>query len=223
MSDGLHAREQLSAFSRRRGGPTIGERLRDLSSLAVFIGELISNPRQIGAPIPSSRVLARHMASFIPRQPSGHVIELGPGTGAITSALLDRGVPAHKLVLIERSYEMTRILRKKFPGVKVILGDAAEMGKILSKHLDPETDRVGHVVSSLPLRSLPRSVVEAIARELHHVLGREGRFIQYTYDVRPREHEALRRFRRSRSRMVWLNLPPARVDVYHPPAPRAYP
>lgn len=200
------------AFSAKRTS-----RLKDLSSLAVFVGELIADPRSIGAPIPSSRALARRMASFIPCRPKGYVIELGPGTGVITRAILERGVPLHRLILVERSYEMAKMLRKKFPGVKMIFGDAADLTRLLARHIDLETERVECVVSSLPLRSLPKPVVESIARELKQLLKEDGRFIQYTYALRHGCNGALKSFNRARSRTVWLNLPPARVDVYHAP------
>lgn len=202
-------------FSRTRTIPAITNRLKDLSSIAVFVGELIANPRSIGAPVPSSRALGRRMASYVPHRPKGYVIELGPGTGVITSALLERGIPSHRLILVERSYEMAKRLRKEFPGVKVIFGDASHLTKLLAKHIDFETERVECVVSSLPLRSLPKPVVEAITGELKQLLKENGRFIQYTYDLRHGCNGALNSFHRASSRTVWMNLPPARVDVYH--------
>jgi phosphatidylethanolamine/phosphatidyl-N-methylethanolamine N-methyltransferase len=198
--------------------PAVANRIKDLSSIALFVGELISNPRSIGAPIPSSRALARRMASYIPHRPKGYVIELGPGTGVITEAILDRGIPMHRLILVERSYEMAKMLRKKFPGVKMIFGDAAQLGKLLAKHIDLETERVECIVSSLPLRSLPKPVVEAITGELQRVLSADGRFIQYTYDIRHGCNGTLRAFTRIRSRTVWMNIPPARVEVYNVPS-----
>ena len=189
-------------------------RLRNLSSVAVFVGELIANPRSIGAPVPSSRALARSMASFIPSSPQGTVVELGPGTGVVTSALLERGIPPEKLVLIERSREMIKILKRKFPGMKIIFGDAAQLTHLLAPQLNGNGG-VSHVVSSLPLRSLPKPVVADIARELGLVLGNGGRFIQFTYDLHSDSLPALRSFKRQASKMVWLNLPPARVDLFH--------
>jgi len=213
----LDVAQPVGTFSTGRTLPAVTNRLKDLSSIALFVGELIANPRSIGAPIPSSRALARKMASFIPHRPKGYVIELGPGTGVITEAILERGVPMNRLILIERSYEMAKMLRKKFPEVKMIFGDAAHLSRLLSKHIDLENEQVECIVSSLPLKSLPKPVVESITRELRQILKEDGRFIQYTYDLRHGCNGALSAFNRATSRTVWLNLPPARVDVYHAP------
>lgn len=214
MPDGFNASENVSTLPGRR--PTsIDRRLKDLSSLALFLGELVSNPRSIGAPVPSSRFLARDMAAFVPSDPEGYVVELGPGTGVITTALLERGVPPEKLLLVERSYEMAKLLRKQFPGVKVLFGDATHLSRLLSKCIDLDQERVSHIVSSLPLRSLPKQVVDGITSEVQAVLGKHGRFIQYTYALRHGCNGALRKFRKASSKVVWLNLPPARVELFH--------
>src|SRR5882757_1586286 len=62
--------------------------LEAVTSFFTFGGELLSNPGPVGSAVPSSRFLARRMASFLPRSPKGYVVELGAGTGAITAALL---------------------------------------------------------------------------------------------------------------------------------------
>jgi phospholipid N-methyltransferase len=204
-------------ISLQRAVPAITSKLKDLSSIIVFVGELIASPRSIGAAIPSSRALARRMASYIPCRPKGYVVELGPGTGVITRAILERGVPMHRLILVERSYEMAKRLRKHFPGVRVIFGDAAHLSRMLSKHIDLESERVECIVSSLPLRSLPKEVVEAITGEVKMILKQDSRFIQYTYAIRQGCTGALKSFHRAASRTVWFNVPPARVDVYHAP------
>jgi phospholipid N-methyltransferase len=186
--------------------------IKALAELAVFGGELLSNPGPVGAAVPSSPALARRMAGFLPRQPLGYVIELGAGTGAITTALLDRGLPPDRLIPIERSPALARHLRRRFPELKVLAGDAARLRHLIASHLNGLP--VSHIVSSLPLRSLPKATVVRILREIRHLLTPESRFIQYTYDLRPRMHRALRGFVRCGSSVVWLNFPPARVDVF---------
>ncbi len=183
-------------------------------SFGTFIRELISNPRAVGAACPSSRKLALRMASFIPNHLEGIIVELGAGTGVVTSALLDRGIPPHRIIAIERSSDLTLLLKRRFPQVTIIHGDAQFLGKILAPHLSKKNKAVDVVVSSLPLRSLPKSVVQAIEKELTHLLSKEGRFIQFTYDLRTEVAGPFRCFVKRASKIVWRNLPPARVDVF---------
>jgi phosphatidylethanolamine/phosphatidyl-N-methylethanolamine N-methyltransferase len=192
--------------------------LKTLVSWAVFGGELIANPGPVGAAVPSSRALARRIASCLPRRPQGYVVELVAGTGAVTSALLERGVPPNRLVSVERSEAMVRLLKRHFPTLTILAGDAAHLGSLLSEHFKKDKAHVSYVVSSLPLRSLPASAVADITREVKHVLRDGGRLIQYTYDLRSETHRALSDFKRVGTSLVWMNIPPARVDVFEVPS-----
>ncbi len=190
--------------------------LKTLTALTIFGGQWISNPGPIGAAVPSSRALARRMASLLPAKPSGYVIELGAGTGAITEALLERGLPPVNLILVERSPVLVRHLRERFPQLRVIEGDAVRLSSLLFDHLEIPRGSVSHVVSSLPLRSLPKWTVARITREVRRVLPPDGRLLQYTYDLRRQGNRALAQFTREASSIVWMNLPPARVDSFQP-------
>ena len=188
--------------------------LEAVTSFFTFGSELLNNPGPVGSAMPSSRFLARRIAGFLPQSPKGYVVELGAGTGAITSALLDRGIPADRLVPVERSATMVKLLKRRFPSVNVALGDAAQLRSLLSSHLGTETCEVSYVVSSLPLRSLPDEDVRRIVREIQHVLHREGKLVQYTYDLRRTPHRSLSGFKRCYTTVVWANFPPARLDVF---------
>jgi phospholipid N-methyltransferase len=186
---------------------------RWFSTLHVFGRELVANPRQVGAACPSSPILAGRIAALVGRQPEGYVIELGAGTGAITHALLEAGVPASRLIPVERSERLATHLQKRFPAVGVHHRDARDL-KQLANELARTGDRpVSHVVSSLPLRSLPEADVQHILAAVGQVLGERGLFIQYTYSVRGGNEPAHQLHWCGRS-VVWLNLPPARVDVF---------
>src|ERR1700753_4430051 len=65
-----------------------------------FLRSWIEKPLHMGAVMPSGRLLARTMAQYVDINSNDPVIELGPGTGAITSALLHRGVDQKRLVLV---------------------------------------------------------------------------------------------------------------------------
>ncbi len=136
------------------------------------------------------------------------VLEIGAGTGAITRALLERGVDPEQLFLIERDPGLAAFLRHQFPGVRVRCGDAVHSRRILTDHAIPH---VKTVVSSLPLRNLSPADMLANVRAMLNSLGEGGQLIQYTYvagcPIPSRrlglDAECLGR--------VWLNLPPASV------------
>lgn len=184
-------------------------------SWALFLREAISSPRDVGAFLPSSRTLARRIARLVDDPGDGTIVELGAGTGAVTEALLERGIPPRRLIALERSTSMADLLRARFPEVRVICGDAADL-RLLLRHARGSETQAGpaQIVSSLPLRVLPADKVQAILREIAGVLRTGGHWIQYTYALRPREvHPG---FRRRDSVLVWQNIPPARVDVFLP-------
>ncbi|HDR9755951.1 TPA: methyltransferase domain-containing protein, partial [Burkholderia aenigmatica] len=153
------------------------------------------------------RQLAREMADAVP-DGDGLVVELGGGTGAITAALLERGVAPRRLVVVERSPAFVQHLRRRFPGISIVSGDARQLERLL-----PPDARVDAIVSCLPLRTLPRQDVTAIIDQCHRVLSADGVMIQFTYDLRPPGRHPLgdSAFVASGSRIVWANIPPARI------------
>ncbi len=195
-----------SDANRRRGGH---ERR---PSASVFVRALLGNPRAMGAFCPSSPRLARAVAAAVDASAAGLVVELGGGTGAITSALLERGVPPERLVVVERDPTLARHLEERFRGVSVISGDAVELASLLARQ-DGEM-RAVTVVSSLPMVSLSRGDVRAIGAQICAVLERGGSLVQYTYQIalgHARVPGCMELVARER---VWINLPPARVEVY---------
>lgn len=185
-----------------------------VTSFFTFGSALLSNPGPVGSAVPSSPFLARRIAGFLPRTPKGYVVELGAGTGAITSALLDRGIPADRLISVEQSASMVKLLHRRFPLVNIVLGDAAELRTLLKAYLTNGVREISYVVSSLPLRSLPENVVRSIVKEIQHVLHKDGKLLQYTYDLRRTPHRSLSGFKRRYTTVVWANFPPARLDVF---------
>ncbi|HUJ08856.1 MAG TPA: methyltransferase domain-containing protein [Verrucomicrobiae bacterium] len=188
--------------------------LEAVTSFFTFGSELLNNPGPVGSAVPSSRFLARRIAGVLPRSPKGYVVELGAGTGAITSALLDRGIPGDRLISVERSGTMVKLLQRRFPTVNVTLGDAGELRNLLKKYLAEDPREISYIVSSLPLRSLPEAGVQRIVAEIRHVLHKDGKLLQYTYDLRRTPHRSLSGFKRCYTTVVWVNLPPARLDVF---------
>jgi len=180
-----------------------------VSSWMLFGREILDNPRSIGAICPSSPLLARRMAGLVEPGP-GKVVELGGGTGTVTSALLERGIDASQLIVIERSAKLAALLRNRFPQVTVINGDAASLAELLGT----DSGEIRTIVSGLPLRSLRPKVVRNILGQAERTLQPGGLFIQFTYSHRDLRKRFSQRFNCVHSSIVWGNLPPARIDAY---------
>jgi phosphatidylethanolamine/phosphatidyl-N-methylethanolamine N-methyltransferase len=181
-----------------------------VSGLLLFLQELFRNPRAVGAAMPSSKWLAESIVKQISAINQGYILELGPGTGVITEALIQSGIKPEQLILIEQSATLATYLKEHFPSSNVIEGDA----RFLISLLGEKAKDVHTIVSSLPLRSLNTDVLLAITHEIENALGPKDRFIQYTYRCWDKRFQFSKHFRLLRSHYVWLNVPPARIDVY---------
>jgi phospholipid N-methyltransferase len=176
----------------------------------LLLKELWHNPKTVGAVWPSSDRLAKKMAAQISPKHPGFVIEIGAGTGAITKALLARGILPTHLIVIEQSANLVDHLHEMFPEVVIIKGDAAHLRQILPAAVN----QINAIVSSLPLRSLPNEQVSVILNELHALLPPESKLIQFTYDLFSKEERYMEGFRLIKSFSVWLNIPSAKVQVF---------
>jgi phosphatidylethanolamine/phosphatidyl-N-methylethanolamine N-methyltransferase len=194
-----------------------------LADEARFIKSWFDNPLIAGAVSPSGRFLARMMARYVDPHSTGPVIELGPGTGPVTEALLQRGVAQERLVLIEFDPAFCKLLARRFPRATIVQGDAYALAKTLEGVIN---EPAACVVSSLPLLTKPDAQRLALLEEAFALMGPEGSFVQFTYGVvspiprkqKPVSDEAKLAFRTEASPPVWLNLPPARVWIYRPGA-----
>jgi phospholipid N-methyltransferase len=175
----------------------------------LFLRELARRPKTMGALCSSSAALARRLARHVPIDGTGCVVELGGGTGAITRALLERGVPSGRLTVIEKSERLALHLRKRFPKVRVVCGDAAEIGR--SMEAAPPIDAI---VSGLPLCSLPREAVQAIVGACAGCLPPGAVVAQFTYLLGCASPWLSAGLAKIGHETVWANLPPARVEVF---------
>jgi len=189
--------------------------IKTLMSFMIFSAEVL-NPRQkVGAAWPSGPTLTRRMASFLPTNPSGYVVELGAGTGAITDSLLKHGINPKRLFAVEMSEKMSGHLRKRFPKINVLTGDAAHLRELLPRKVNP--GHISYIVSSLPFKVMDDGLVRRIANEVRETLPEHGRLIQYTYDIRPRRNRWMDGIlERVDGSLVWTHIPPAVVDVFRP-------
>ena len=184
-----------------------------LTDTTLFLQEWLANPQRTGAVAPSSPKLAAAMARWLPSDPESFVLELGPGTGAVTQALIKRGLREERLVAIERNPKMARLLRQRFPHAHIITGDAWQMDVLLREHSEP-IESVGAVISSLPLLNFPPDEADALAEKIRAILDHGGKWVQYSYHLGNGHHKSATHFQRLASKIVWLNFPPARVNVY---------
>ena len=102
--------------------------------------------------MPSGKALARTMARYVDPKSSGPVIELGPGTGPVTEALVQRGVDPARLVLVEFNPDFCRLLRTRYPAATVVQGDAYRLRRLLETFV---REPAAAVVSGLPLVTKP--------------------------------------------------------------------
>ena len=192
----------------------MGKRLlATLSDTTLFLQEWLVNPQRTGSVVPSSRQLAAAMARWLPRNPESFVLELGPGTGAVTAALLKRGMREDRLVAIENNPNLTKLLRKRFPQAQIITGDAWHMDTLLRDLREP-VETVGAVISSLPLLNFSVEQAEDLAQKIRTILEPQGTWVQYSYQIGNLRSRGSSRFRLLASKIVWFNLPPARVSVF---------
>src|SRR3979490_1590969 len=176
-----------------------------------FLRSWIEKPLHMGAVMPSSKFLARTMAQYVDIDSEGPVVELGPGTGAITSALLAHGVDQKRLVLVEYNPGFCALLRDRYPQATVVQGDAYALRDSLWNVLSAPASAV---VSGLPLVTKPMLTRLKLIRDPFVSLAPGGPFVQFTYSVAPPIPKSLPGASTAPSERIWMNLPPARVWVY---------
>jgi phosphatidylethanolamine/phosphatidyl-N-methylethanolamine N-methyltransferase len=184
-----------------------------LADSGLFLREWFADPQRTGSVTPSSPKLAAAMARWLPSDPESYVLELGPGTGAVTQALIERGLREDRLVAIENNPKLARLLHRRFPRAHIITGDAWHLDVLLREQAEP-IESVGAVISSLPLLNFPPAEADTLAEKIRAILERGGKWVQYSYHLGNGHHKSATRFHRLASKIVWLNLPPARVNVY---------
>jgi len=176
-----------------------------------FIRSWIEKPLSTGAVMPSSKALARTMVRYVDPQSSGPVIELGPGTGPVTEALVRHGVDPKRLLLVEFNPDFCRLLRTRYPAATVVQGDAYRLRRLLGALV---REPAAAVVSGLPLVTKPLRTRLRLISDAMSLLAPGAPFVQFTYAMVPPIPKALSGIKAEASELIWMNLPPARVWVY---------
>jgi phospholipid N-methyltransferase len=187
-----------------------------------FLAAALRNPGKVGAVAPTSEAMAELLTRIVPRSGAPVVVELGPGTGAVTGVIDDRLPPGARHVAVELDPAMAAFLQRSHPGLEVIEGDAVKLGALLAEHGVEHADAV---VSGLPWSLFDHETQASILAQIADLVGSDGAFTTFAY-----RHglvlSAARRFRRALHEKfeevlvtgtVWRNLPPAFVYVCRRP------
>jgi phospholipid N-methyltransferase len=186
--------------------------------MAGLLQEFLRSPRSIGAIAPSSGALAEAMLSPLDLPRRGTVLELGPGTGALTEHIAPRLGPWHRYLGVEINGSFVRALQRRFPALDFAHASVEDLDRILRERDWPQVDAV---VSALPWASLPQTLQDRVFSALSRHRGPGAGFATFAYvqGLLLPGGQALRRRMANefstveRSPIVWRNLPPAIVYI----------
>ena len=181
-----------------------------MSDTLRFIGRLITQPKTVGAIAPSSRALGRAMAAQIDPEVQGPVLELGPGTGVATAALIERGIAPERIVAVEYNQDFAALIASRYRGVHVISGDAFDLGKTFGSRFSAPF--IG-AVSGVPLLNFNVAQRQTFLNGVLARLKPGAPYVQFSYGVHcpvaPPAGVSV-----TQAAYIFFNLPPARVWVY---------
>jgi phosphatidylethanolamine/phosphatidyl-N-methylethanolamine N-methyltransferase len=187
-----------------------------------FLAAAVRRPATMGAVAPSSARLAGVLASIVPREGAPVVVELGPGTGAVSAVIAQRLPPGARHLAVELDPDMVEFLRRTRPDLEVVPGNAAQLATLLDER---GVSSVDAVICGLPWALFDDATQAAILGEISRVIGTTGAFTTFAY-LHGMSLAAARRFRRTLretfdevlvSATVWRNVPPAFVYVCRRP------
>jgi phosphatidylethanolamine/phosphatidyl-N-methylethanolamine N-methyltransferase len=176
-----------------------------------FIKGVMSTPKTVGAIMPTSGRMAARMASIIDTGSGLPVLELGPGTGVITKAILEKGVKPENLVSVEYSSDFVRHLRGKYPGVNFVNGDAFSLAETLQDYRGQKFDCV---ISGIPLLNFPMHQRVKLIEDLLKLVPAGRPVVQFSYGpvspvvARPDSY-TIKHFD-----FIMRNIPPAQIWHY---------
>lgn len=189
--------------------------VQEVKEAELFFRQWLRSPKSMGSITPSSKSLASAITRSVFWEPGQTVIELGSGTGAISQGLLDKGVPSDALMLIEFDEDLYDYLRNRFPGVRVVHGDATKLSDIVTEQ---GVQKVSTVVSGLPMVNMPFAFKQAIVQESFKSLMPGGCLLQYSYFPSSPIPAKKLGAKAELVRFVLRNVPPAAVWRYRPMA-----
>jgi phosphatidylethanolamine/phosphatidyl-N-methylethanolamine N-methyltransferase len=195
-----------------KSGASLAERFEDEVR---FFKTWATSPIKMGSVSPTSRALARLMVEQADPDPAGYTLEVGPGTGVVTQALVASGVAPERVIAVEYDKDFCKLLRQRFPGMTVIQGDALDLRNTLGEHRDVT---FSGILSGLPLLNVPRAKRAPYIESLFDRLVPGGKIAQLSYSPIPPQDSIPGRFTVEGSKWVTFNLPPGRVWTYRRPS-----
>jgi len=185
-------------------------------TIGKFLGEFLLHPTKTGAIAPSSQFLARTMVEWIDLPKAKTVLEYGPGTGVFTEQIIQRMPAGSKFAAIELNPRLAELFRRRHPGLTLIEDSVANVDAICQKL---GLGQVDGIVCGLPWASFPESLQTRILDQMMTVMSPNGQFVTFAYlqglllPPGKRFAQLLPKYftHVSKSRTVWLNLPPAFV------------
>lgn len=187
---------------------TLAEKFDD--ELKFFKG-WIDKPKAVGSIVPTSSVTARKMASIVDPKSGLPVLEVGPGTGVITRAILAQGIKPENLYAIEYSADFVRHLRQLYPGVNVIEGDAFNLDATLGDRRDLIFDSV---ISGVPLLNFPVAQRIAYVESLLDRIPAGRPIVQLTYGPLSPIPPGRGDYTVEHFHFVIRNIPPTQLWIY---------
>lgn len=178
---------------------------------ARFLASWVRHPIKMGAVAPSSRAYCNMMVRHATTELDGPILELGPGLGVVTRALLDHGVAPERITAIEYDADFARMLRQRFPRVNVIQGDGFDLDKTLGAR---RGEKFAAILFAIPIVNFPQERRQALFRDYFSRLLPGGNVTQLSYLLKPPVEAVPGVFSVSASPRVWRNIPPARVWIY---------
>ncbi|WSH65383.1 class I SAM-dependent methyltransferase [Rhizobium ruizarguesonis] len=176
-----------------------------------FFRGMMQGPKTVGSIVPTSSITAKRMASVVDIHSGLPVLELGPGTGAITKAILGHGVRPENLVAIEYSTDFHKHLKRTYPGVHFINGDAFDLQKTLGDFSDQTFDSV---VSGIPLLNFPMAKRISLLESLLDRLPAGRPMVQISYGAISPIAANPDRYHIQHFDFVMRNIPPAQLWIY---------
>ena len=184
----------------------------------LLLGRFLRSPSTVGAVAPSSRVLAQEMVRDIDPAAADRVVELGPGTGAFTGAIVHRLGPGGRFLAVEIEPAFVEQIQRRWPTVDCVCASATDLEALVGGR---EFGPVDHVISGLPFASLPAETTTRILRAIERTLRPAGTFttFQYAHSYLLPRAAAFRRETSARlgapvTRMIMRNVPPALVFTW---------
>ena len=171
-----------------------------------FLARMAASPTHVGALAPSGKALSHAIAAQTDPAQEGGILELGPGTGVVTRALVARGYDEERVTVIERDVHFATMICQRWPKMRVLRANALQIATLL-----PD-EHFAFIISGLPLLNLEDWVRERLIADAMARLMPGGAFIQFSYGFSPPAEPP--GVTVAHAAQVWRNLPPAKVWVY---------